>query len=357
MAAPLTSPKNDYPLVSIIIVNYNGSGYLQKLFDSLMKQSLTDFEVIVVDNASVDGSLDLLNQISDSHPSLRIRVIPNTENVGFCIGNNQGLKIAKGTYIVLLNNDTYVDSLWLEELVKRAQSNDQPAAVVSRIVDNNFTTSSYGSYFDIYGSSLARETSTDSDFFYGVGASLLVPRGLFLRVGGLDSAFFMYKDDPDLCWRLRLLNRKVACAQRSICYHLKASKGLVDSNLEMPVWEFCCAHTKNRFRMLLKNYSYYSLIKRLPISISVVQLRALFLSFRNRTPKYLTGFIQGLFWNLGKLRGTLIERYKIQNTREVGDKFIEKYLLPYSVEVWGLKLLLCQALFKDKSTTTLIVEK
>jgi GT2 family glycosyltransferase len=327
------------PLVSIIIVNYNGSRYLHKLFDSLSKQTLNDFELIIVDNASCDNSLDIIRQILSNQILFSTTILKNNENLGFCIANNKGVEIAKGDYVILLNNDTYVDKLWLEELVKRARASDNPVAVVSCIIDEDSNLPHYGNLYDIYGASLERTTSTEYDFFYGCGASLLIQRDIFEKVGGLDSAFFMYQDDPDLCWQLRLLNLKIVCAKKSICYHLKPSENMISANLKMPVLEFYLAHSRNRLRVLVKNYSYRSLLKRLPLTVVLIQLRAIILILKNRTPDYLKASIRGLLWNIRYLSSTLRERFKIQKMREVNDCSIEKYMLPYSIELRSIKFL------------------
>ena len=313
---------------------------MHKLLDSLSKQTLKDFEVIIIDNASSDNSLNIIEQVSSSHMLLSLHVLKNRENFGFCISNNQGLKLAKGDYVVLLNNDTYVDTVWLEELVKRAEFADKPVAVVSRIIDEDTNLSHYGNFYDVYGASLERVTVTDAGFFYGCGASLLIRKYALEKIGGLDHVFFMYQDDPDLCWQLRLMNLRIVCAWRSVCHHLKSSDDIIETNLRMPVWEFYCAHSRNRLRVLVKNYSYRRLLRRLPLAIVLIQMRALLLVFKNRNPDYLIAFIKGLLWNIRYLSGTLRERFKIQQRRKVNDAGVEKYMLPYSIEVWSLKFLL-----------------
>ena len=321
---------------SIIIVNYNGRCYLDNLFTSLACQTFKNFEVIFVDNASTDKSVEIAYKYKHN---LSIKVIQNRTNLGFCFANNQALDLSKGMYVVFLNNDTRVDVCWLEELVKRADSPDKPGIVVSCIIDEDSKMPSYGSDYDFYGATLTRTVSTGGDFFYGCGASLLVNKEVLQSIGGLDSALFMYQDDPDLSWRCRLLNRKVVCAQRSICYHLQPPRDILASNLTMPVWKFEYAHAKNRIRVLFKNYSYVGVVRRLILTIVLVQLRGLLLAVKNHNPAYIKAIIIGLIWNLRNLSDTLKERYKIQSMRNVKDRDIEKYMLPYSVEIWSLKLL------------------
>jgi GT2 family glycosyltransferase len=324
------------PIVSILIVNFNGEKYLRQLFESLSNQTFTNFEIIVVDNASHDNSLGVIEEIF-KHTKLDVIFLKNETNLGFCISNNQALKRAQGSYVVFLNNDTFVSARWLEELVKTVESKDNIAAVVSCIINKGSALADYGNFYDIYGASLERTVPNDRSFFYGCGASLLIRKQILERIGGLDEELFMYQDDPDLCWRLRLLGQTIGCAIESVCHHLKQSPSILEANMKMPVWEFYYAHPRNRIRIIIKNYSFRTLFRRLPIVIFLIQMRALLLTFLNKNPGYLVAFMKGLLWNGLMLSSTLRERYRLQSMRSVDDKEVEKFMLPYSIELSSLK--------------------
>ena len=116
------------PFVSAIVVNWNGKNYLGECLESLRKQTFLNFEIIVVDNGSTDGSVEYIR----SHfPECLI--IQNPSNNGFGKGNNQGIKKAKGEYIALLNNDAQAVCLWLEELVKAAEEDRRAGMLASKI--------------------------------------------------------------------------------------------------------------------------------------------------------------------------------------------------------------------------------
>src|SRR4030065_2470068 len=118
-----------YPLASVIIVNWNGKDFLTTCLDSLKLQSYSNFEVIVVDNGSNDGSVEFLRQYYLPF----VKVIENKENLGFSGGNNAGIHAAKGKYILLLNNDTEADNRWIEELIKEAEKDRTVGMCASKI--------------------------------------------------------------------------------------------------------------------------------------------------------------------------------------------------------------------------------
>ena len=102
--------------VSVVIVNWNRKDLLRASLDSLAAQTFTDFEVIVVDNGSTDGSAALVRELAEGFPR-PLRLIENTENRGFCAANNQGFAVSQTEYIALLNNDAEAGPAWLEAMV------------------------------------------------------------------------------------------------------------------------------------------------------------------------------------------------------------------------------------------------
>jgi GT2 family glycosyltransferase len=319
---------NKYPLVSIIIVNYNGEKYLDKLFESLQHQTFKDFEIILVDNASKDNSLNIVHKYTES---ISIKIITNNKNLGFCLANNQAIQLCSGKYIIFLNNDTYLDYQWLEMLIEKAKCNKKACAIVSLIQQlSPFGVKEGPSQYDIYG---AADGISENHFFYGTGASLFVRKDLLNDIGNFDPKLFMYQDDVDLCWRIRLLGYDIFYEPKSICYHLKNSKGRLNDNLQMTLWKFFHAHCKNRLRLLIKNYSKTNVVRRLPIALALILIRSLFLSFVRRNPKYILCLVNGIFWNLYNLSDTLTMRHRVQGFRKENDSEIIKFMLPYSVEL------------------------
>ena len=136
------------PQVSIIILNYNGIKFVERCLKSVLNTDYPLFEVIFVDNGSTDGSPELVQKLFGEDK--RLRIILNKENLGFTGGNNVGIKMSKGEYIVLLNNDTEVPSDWLRQLVlvmekRRDIGMAQPAILY---MDMDHTIQTLGNYID-----------------------------------------------------------------------------------------------------------------------------------------------------------------------------------------------------------------
>ena len=319
---------------SIIIVNYNGGRYLSKLFDSIASQTFADYEIFFVDNASTDHSLKMIRARKD----LPINIIKNSNNLGFCIANNQAVKLCTGKFLVFLNNDTYVDRNWLKRLIEKANTNSKNAIVVSSILSPSGQGITEGPMqYDSYGATIGLNKE---HFFYGTGASILVKKDFLKNTDAFDSKLFMYQEDVDLCWRARIWGFNVAYEPKSLCYHLSESHGLFEDTLLMAPWKFYQSHCKNRIRILVKNYSKRSISKILPIAIFLIFARSLLMSIISKRYVYMQLFFKGVFWNLENLKDTLIERGKIQLLRKVSDKEVLKYMLPYSIELVSIKPLM-----------------
>src|SRR5512135_3557568 len=118
------------PVVSVIIVNYNGLSHLKECLDSLRGQTFRDFETILVDNASADNSAAF---VKEHYPE--VSIIENRENLGYGGGNNAGIRESQGKYVVLLNNDTKVDPHWLQRLVETAEKDGTIGMCASKILN------------------------------------------------------------------------------------------------------------------------------------------------------------------------------------------------------------------------------
>lgn len=218
--------------MDVIIVTWNGLPLLQKCLPSVLETAYDNFNVIVVDNASSDGTVSWLRE---NHPDTRI--LEMTENLGFAEGNNAAIRDSTATYVVLLNNDVEVEPDWLGHLVNRAESDPSIAAVVPKLLQyENRSSFEYagaaGGHLDRYGYPFARGRLFDTleidrgqyddaaDCFWGSGAALLLRCSALDETGLLDPTFFMHMEEIDLCWRLHRAGFRVVCEPAARAYHI-----------------------------------------------------------------------------------------------------------------------------------------
>lgn len=212
---------SDHPLVYIVLLNWNGWRDTLDCLHSLESLQSTNHRVVVVDNASTDESVDILQR---TYPSIELLQAPG--NHGFAAGNNigilHGLK-QKASYIWVLNNDTIVDRRALASLVEMAESDRKVGAVSSVVLYY-----SQPQKIQLWGggrvnlwlgtTGLLTSTATEPLHYLG-GVSLLLRRELFEDIGLLDERYFMYWEDVDLGMRARASGWKLAVAPGSRIWH------------------------------------------------------------------------------------------------------------------------------------------
>jgi len=191
-----------HPLVSIIVLNWNGLVYLEKCLQSLMCLTYPNYEVIVVDNGSSDGSSNMVKRKFKN-----VRLIINKTNLGFAKGNNVGIKASEGNLIVLVNNDVVVDPTWLSELVK-ATVDSPKIGMTSGIILQSKPSDvvwSAGKKIDAftgiswrigYGEKFKQLVKVE-DIDYFSGCALLVKKQVMMKIGLLDEGYFFYGEDAD----------------------------------------------------------------------------------------------------------------------------------------------------------------
>lgn len=216
------------PKVCIVIINYNGRALLEKHLPSVLNTEYPNFEVVVVDNASTDGSLDLLRK---EFPS--VRVIKNIENLGFGRANNVAFTKLKGfTFFALLNNDMEVTPAWLDRLVEKMKNNLKVAAVGPRVLystmrGGRYIINSAGGVVDEFDRGFDRfEGCPDNDTYETVeevdfisGGAMLLRKEAMDEVGGFDERMFFYYEDVDLCLRFKEKGWKIMYNGMAVVYH------------------------------------------------------------------------------------------------------------------------------------------
>ncbi len=214
------------PLVTIIIVNYNGASIIRDCLDSLSLTSYPNYEVIVVDNCSIDDSCSLIEREFSY-----VKLIKLPENKGYSIGNNKGILCAKGEFIVLLNNDTIVCPSWLSELMREAVKNPdcfyQPK-ILFLDSGNSPVINSVGNSINLFafafplGICQSDRGQFDDNYkiAYASGVCILVSKHLIQRVGLLDEEeFFSFYEDVNWGWRALMLGYTSMYVSSSVIYH------------------------------------------------------------------------------------------------------------------------------------------
>jgi GT2 family glycosyltransferase len=223
----MTTRAGEPPFVSIIIVNYNGRHFLDACLSAIVRQTYprTAWEVIVVDNGSTDGSV---TYVREQYPW--VRLIDAGRNLGFAGGNNVGIRAARGQLLALLNNDTIVDSSWLQGLVEQLGDDPTIGGVASKILlmkePGRINSAGLVLYRDGRGGDRGFRQPDDGRFdqpaevFGPCGASALLRRTMLDDVGLFDERFFMYYEDLDLAWRARLHGWRFVYAPQSTLLHV-----------------------------------------------------------------------------------------------------------------------------------------
>ena len=229
----MSETENTKPIkVAIVILNWNGASMLRQYLPTLLKYSRQQAEVIVADNASTDDSLQLLRE---EFPQVRVLVLD--KNWGFAEGYNKALRQVEAEYYVLLNSDIEVTEGWLTPLIAYMDAHADVAACQPKLRSMAHKEAfeyagASGGFIDRYGYPFCRgrlfdTVETDNgqydapcDVLWATGACLFIRSADYWACGALDGRLFAHNEEIDLCWRLRLMGRRVVCLPQSMVYHV-----------------------------------------------------------------------------------------------------------------------------------------
>jgi len=309
---------NLQPLVSIVVVSHNSENDLEACLQSVYSQDCRNFEILVIDNNSDDGSVKL---VRTKYPEVNVTALE--ENIGFGGACNLGATLAQGDLIAFLNPDTRVHKRWLKEIVSKILASPMLGACGSQVLfwDGERIQSLGGVYsretgyaLDIgFGAQSSRIDSRSSrPVFHVCGASIVVRKSIFKLVQGFDEDYFMYFDEVDLSWRIRMRGFQVDIVPTSIIYHKINPRRAYLATSRFWI-------ERNSLRTLLKNYELRNVIIYLP---TVLALRGTALAFLLMTAKLRHAYVMikalaDVILNFGNIWN---KRQRIQQRRVLTDK-------------------------------------
>jgi GT2 family glycosyltransferase len=207
------------PLASVIVLNWNGMTFLRTSLSSLTSQTYPDYEIVFVDNGSTDNSIEYVRQ---NFPA--VNIIKNAGNLGFSTGNNIGFKNTKGKYVITLNNDTKVQSNFIEELVRIAESDRKIGSVGCKILQFDGTIQYGPKFTNRFGLIISAHKPESYDNFSftlaNCACACLYRRSVIEKIGGFDEYFWTDWEDHDLGLRINLCGSKNAYTPKTTVLHV-----------------------------------------------------------------------------------------------------------------------------------------
>ncbi|WP_321418524.1 glycosyltransferase family 2 protein [uncultured Methanomethylovorans sp.] len=328
---------NNINFVSIILLTYNSALDLPECVPSLLSQTYGNFEIIIVDNASSDGTVEFIHK---NYPQLKL--IEAGKNLGYPSGNNLGFEYARGNYVVVVNPDTVADSQWLTELIKPLDEDSSITATTSKI-KIYYDTDKINACGDIShytGLTFCKGLHAPSDSFSQseeigavAGGSFAIRREMLDYIKGFDSDFFLYMEDTDLSWRVRFAGGKLVYVPTSIIYH--------KFKLSIAAWKHFYLE-RNRYMMLLKNLETKTLLLLLPglVLTEIVTMGHATLN----GPEYIRNKFKAYWWIVNNRNIIFEHRKKTLATKKISDKeFFQliEWRVPYEQIIKNKTLLWC----------------
>ncbi|MCR5831020.1 MAG: glycosyltransferase family 2 protein [Lachnospiraceae bacterium] len=276
--------------VTVIIPNYNGIKYLKDCLDSLAAQTMKA-EIIVVDNASEDGS----EKIAEDYEG--VRLIPLSQNFGFCRAVNEGIKVTKTKYLILLNNDTKADPSFVEELYKAIDAHDDTFSVASKMLQMNAPDriDSAGDLYCALGWAFSlgkdgRSSRYDKEavIFSACGGAAIYRKELFEQIGYFDELHFTYLEDVDVGYRARIMGYVNRYTPKAVVYH--AGSGSTGGRYNPFKVRLA---SRNSWYVIYKNMPALQIIINLPFLLIGFGTKALFFICKGYGREYLSGMKRG----------------------------------------------------------------
>lgn len=278
--------------VTVIIPNYNGIAYIKDCLDSLKMQSYPDFEIIVVDNASTDGSCEVVEK---DFPE--VKLIKLSQNFGFCRAVNEGIRVTKTKYLILLNNDTKADKDFVRELRNAIDAHDDTFSVAAKMLQMNAPDKidAAGDLYCALGWAFALGKDKKSDrynkesvIFSSCAGASIYRKSMFEQIGYFDELHFTYLEDVDVGYRARIMGFSNRYTPKAVVYH--AGSGTTGSRYNPFKVRMA---SRNSWYVIYKNMPLLQIILNLPFLLIGFGIKALFFILKGYGREYLSGMKRG----------------------------------------------------------------
>lgn len=286
--------------VTIIIPNYNGKHFMEPCLASLKEQTCQDFQILVVDNASEDGSISYMRE---HYPE--INVIALDKNYGFSKAVNVGIQHSHTPYVILLNNDTTVDRYYVEEMIKAISRSPRIFSVSSKMIQmyHPELIDSAGDLYTVIGWGVCRGTgrpvekyTKPDEIFTACAGAAIYRRSAFKKIGYFDESHFAYLEDIDIGYRAKIYGYKNMYCPSALVYHVgSGTSGSKYNSFKVKL------SARNSVYLNYKNMPAGQLILNLPALLSGYCVKYLFFLKKGFGHDYLSGLKEGL-QNIGKLK-------------------------------------------------------
>ncbi|MDP1808650.1 MAG: glycosyltransferase [Actinomycetota bacterium] len=303
--------------VSAIVFNSGAEGSIQKTLTTLHKQTFTDFETIIVNQSLDDDGLKSL--IKDWPQTVVMR---SEGGIGFGRACNLAAQSALGKYLLFLDTNAWLNETAVNELVEALESEPGAGIAGPLILNANGSLQSIGMNINQFGRPRANRVPFEADtelidnVFFVPGSVLMIEKQLFNSLNGFDELYVRGLEDADLCWRARLLGKKIVVNPWSIAYFDPGENRDGDSYLRH----------RNSLRMIIKNYGACKALSGGANFVRGTVVKS-FTSLLYLKPGVFYQYWRALFWNLAILPDSMRQRRRVQRRRRLNDKSVLKHIL------------------------------
>ncbi len=297
--------------------------HLEVCFNSIRNQTFRDYEIILADNDSKDDSLIFTEK---NYPEVKILKI--NYNSGFAKAVNEGIKISKGEYILLLNNDTEIQEDFLTEMMSGFKKEDT-GSVACKMLNfyNRKIIDDAGDFIKLNGSPYARGNNIadtgqfdKEEYIFGACAGAAIyKKAVFYKVGFFDEDFFAYYEDVDMSFRMQIAGYKCYYNPKAVCFHKRGATTKSMTGFETMLCE------KNLIAVRLKNYPFFTFLRCFPFFI-IVRIKRYYLFLMRDSFTRFHFALKGFFKGLLEIPKSLRKRKDIQKSRVVSSEYLKSIL-------------------------------